>query len=162
MPRLLFNRQENLMSSFSTVISVSTLALLTACAAPGGPASSSDTPAAASAHASHHPGAPSTAPMPGMQDRMKAMQEMQEMHDKMMNAKTPAERDALMAEHMKSMQGGMDMMKRMGCMAPMGAGAAMSGGDMAQRQQTMAGCTQMMQMMMEMMGQRMPNAPASK
>ena len=41
----------------------------------------------------------------------------------MMNAKTPAEREALMAEHMKSMQGGMDMMKRMGCMAPMGGQA---------------------------------------
>jgi hypothetical protein len=159
MPRPLFNRQENLMSSFSTVISVSALAFLTACAAPGGPASSSDTPAAASAHASHHPGTPSTAPMPGMQDRMKAMHEM---HDKMMNAKTPAEREALMAEHMKSMQGGMDMMKRMGCMAPMGAGAGMSSSDMAQKQQAMAGCAQMMQMMMEMMGQRMPNAPASR
>ena len=145
------------MSSFSTVISVSTLAFLTACAAPGGPASSSDTPAAASAHASHHPGTPSAAPMPGMQDRMKAMHEM---HDKMMNAKTPAEREALMAEHMKSMQGGMDMMKRMGCMAPMGGG--MSGANMAQQPQAMEGCTQMMQMMMEMMGQRMPNAPASK
>ena len=94
--------------------------------------------------------------MPGMQDRMKAMQEM---HDKMMNAKTPAEREALMAEHMKSMQGGMDMMKRMGCMGPMGG---MAGGDMAQRQQAMEGCAQMMQTMMDMMGQRMPNAPASK
>lgn len=148
------------MSSFRTVISVSTLAFLTACAAPGGPASSSDTSAATSAHASHHPGTSSAAPMPGLQDRMKAMQAM---HDKMMNAKTPAEREALMAEHMKSMQGGMDMMKRMGCMAPMGAGAGMmSGGDMAQQQQSMAGCAQMMQMMMEMMGQRMPNAPAPK
>ena len=147
------------MSPFSTVISVSTLVFLTACASPGEPTSSSDKPAAASSHASHHPGTPSTASMPGMQDRMKAMHEM---HDKMMNAKTPAEREALMAEHMKSMQGGMDMMKRMGCMTPMGAGAGMSGGDMAQKQQAMEGCTQMMQMMMEMMGQRMPNAPAPK
>lgn len=147
------------MSSFTIVLSVSTLAFLTACAIPGGPASSSDTPAAASAHASHHPGTPSATPMPGMQDRMKAMLDM---HEKMMNAKTPAEREALMAEHMKSMQGGMDMMKRMGCTAPMGGGPGMSGADIAQRQQAMEGCTQMMQMMMEMMGQRMPNAPASK
>jgi hypothetical protein len=147
------------MSTFSTVISISTLALLSACASPGEPANSSDKPAAAGSHASHHPGTPSAASMPGMQDRMKAMHEM---HDKMMNAKTPAEREALMAEHMKSMQGGMDMMKRMGCMAPMGAGAGMTGGDMAQKQQAMEGCTQMMQMMMEMMGQRMPNAPASR
>lgn len=147
------------MSSFSTILSLSTLALLTACASPAGPAGASDTPAAASAHTSHHPGTSSSAPMPGMQDRMQAMREM---HDKMMNAKTPAEREALMAEHMKSMQGGMDMMKRMGCMTPMGAGAGMSGGNMAQKQQAMEGCTQMMQMMMEMMGQRMPNAPAPK
>lgn len=148
------------MSLFTTFISVSTLAFLTACTSPGGPASSSDTPAAASAHASHHPGTPSATPLPGMQDRMKAMHEMYEMYDKMMNAKTPAEREALMAEHMKSMQGGMDTMKRMGCTAPMGGG--MSGANMAQRPQAMEGCTQMMQMMMEMMGQRMPNAPASK
>ena len=147
------------MSSIHTVISLSTLALLTACASPGVPTSPSDAPVTAGAHASHHPGTPAAAPMPGMQERMQAMREM---HDKMMNAKTPAERDALMAEHMKSMQGGMDMMKRMGCMTPMGAGAGMSGGDMAQKQQAMAGCAQMMQMMMEMMGQRMPAAPASK
>ena len=51
-----------------------------------------------------------------MQDRMKAMREM---HDKMMNAKTPAERQALMADHMKSMQDGMGMMKGMAGMAGM-------------------------------------------
>lgn len=142
------------MSSFWTVISVSALVLLTACASPGGQANASDTSAAAGAHASHHPG--TTAPMPGMQDQMKAMRDI---HDKMMNAKTPAEREALMAQHMNAMQGGMDMMKRMGCMGPMGG---MAGGDMAQRQQAMEGCAQMMQTMMDMMGQRMPNAPASK
>ena len=121
--------------------------------------------------------APGTAmPMAGagmahMDPQMKAMREM---HDKMMNAKTPAERDALMAEHMKSMQGGMDMMKGMGCMGPMSGAAGMGsgmggpmpggmpGGDTAQRQQSMQDCTQMMQMMMDMMGQRMPNAPTSR
>ena len=147
------------MLSFRTVISLSTLAILTACASPGGRTSPPDTSAAISAHASRHPGTSSAAPIPGMQDRMKAMHEM---HDKMMDAKTPAEREALMAEPIKSMQGGMDMMKRMGCMAPMGTGAGMSGGDMAQKQQAMAGCAQMMQMMMEMIGQRIPSAPASK
>lgn len=148
------------MSTFTTLTAGATLALLTACASPGGTAGAAI--AKADEHAGHHPEASAAAPaasMPAMQERMKAMREM---HDKMMNAKTPAEREALMAEHMKSMQGGMDMMKRMGCMAPMGAGAGMSGGDMAQKQQAMAGCAQMMQMMMEMMGQRMPNAPASK
>ena len=42
--------------------------------------------------------------------RMKAMKDM---HQKMMNAKTPAERQALMADHMKAMQDGMAMMKEM-------------------------------------------------
>jgi len=41
----------------------------------------------------------------------KQMQRMQEMHEKMMAAKTPAERRKLMGEHMKAMQEGMDMMK---------------------------------------------------
>ena len=159
------------MSSFTNVTAVSTLAFLTACASPGGLNSPSGRPAAASAHTSHHPDAPAAAAAPGMPNRMQAMREM---HDKMMNAKTPAERDALMAEHMKSMQGGMDMMKGMGCMGPMSGAAGMgggmggpmpggmSGGDTAQRQQAMQDCTQMMQMMMDMMGQRMPNPPASK
>ncbi len=44
------------MSAIHTVISLSTLALLTACASPGMPTSPSDAPAAAAAHASHHPG----------------------------------------------------------------------------------------------------------
>ena len=38
---------------------------------------------------------------------------MQAMHEKMMAAKTPEERNALMAEHMKSMQDGMKMMEGM-------------------------------------------------
>ena len=62
-------------------------------------------------HATHHPtgtAAPS-ADRTGMQ-----MKQMQEMHQKMMAAKTPEERQALMAEHMKAMQGGMSMMCEMG------------------------------------------------
>ena len=74
------------------------------------------------AHQAHHPAAAASAAgvkaMPGkarpdmarMDTQMKAMHEM---HDKMMAAKTPAERDALMAEHMKLMQGGMTMMDGM-------------------------------------------------
>jgi hypothetical protein len=38
---------------------------------------------------------------------------MQEMHEKMMAARTPAERQALMADHMKAMQDGMAMMGQM-------------------------------------------------
>ncbi len=151
------------MSALKTVISLSSLVFVTACAGPNGPGAASQTPAAAAAHASHHPGTGSASAAPGMQDRMQAMRAM---HDKMMNAKTPAEREALMADHMKSMQGGMAMMKSMGCTGPMGAasgtGAGMFGGAMAQQPQAMEGCMQMMQMMMEMMSQRVPTAPASK
>lgn len=44
------------------------------------------------------------------------------MREKMMNAKSPQERQALMDEHMKAMHEGMDMMQRMpgGTMAPAG------------------------------------------
>jgi hypothetical protein len=101
------------------------------------------------------------APVPGMQDRMKAMREM---HDKMMNAKTPAERQALMADHMKAMQDGMEMMKGMGGkggMGAMGSGMGMPA-DPAKRQQMMEARLDMMQMMMDMMMQRLPNPPATK
>jgi hypothetical protein len=104
-------------------------------------------------HAGHHPDAAPSAPMANMQEQMKAMRQM---HDQMMSAKTPAQCQALMADHMKSMQGGMATMKDIACMGPM-AGASGTGGDMAKRQQAMDGCAQMMEMMM----QRMPNAPVS-
>ncbi|MEO7850807.1 MAG: hypothetical protein ABIR94_00960, partial [Rubrivivax sp.] len=43
----------------------------------------------------------SSAAMPGQADQMNAMHAMHAMHDKMMAAKTPEERNALMAEQMK-------------------------------------------------------------
>ena len=52
------------------------------------------------------------------------MKAMDEMHQKMMAAKTPEEKKALMAEHMNTMQEGMKMMGMMGgkawlaCKAP--------------------------------------------
>ena len=49
--------------------------------------------------------------MTSMEPRMKAMQEM---HQKMMYAKTVEERNALMADHMKAMQGGMGHDERHG------------------------------------------------
>src|SRR5690606_10379821 len=49
--------------------------------------------------------------MAAMDQHMKAMQAM---HEKMMAAKNPQERQKLMAEHMKLMQGGISMMKQMG------------------------------------------------
>jgi hypothetical protein len=158
--------QENHMSAFKNFAAVTTLALVTANASAAGPGAA----AQADEHTSHHPeGAPSApaATMPAMQDRMKAMREM---HDKMMNAKTPAERQALMADHMKAMQDGMETMKGMGGTGGMG-GMGMAGGmgsgkampaDMANRQQMMEGRMDMMQMMMEMMMQRLPGPPPAK
>ena len=107
--------------------------------------------------------------MAAMDPRMKAMQEM---HQKMMDAKTLAERQALMADHMKAMQGGMAMMKDMpgpGGMGAMGTSPMAGMGDgkpmpaeMAKHHKMMADHMAMMQMMMDMMGDRMPPAPMNK
>ena len=81
---------------------------------------------------------------------------MQAMHDKMMAAKTPEERSALMTAHMKSMQEGMDMMKGMGGMAgPKGAAT-----NTTERQTMMEQRMDMMLTMMEMMVDRLPQTPA--
>ena len=96
--------------------------------------------------------------MAAMDNKMKAMDDM---HQKMMAAKTPDEKKALMAEHMKSMQEGMKMMSMMG-----GAGMAdMQGkkpmpGNMGQHHQMMEKRMAMMESMMQMMVDRMP-APAA-
>ncbi|WP_200964289.1 hypothetical protein [Aquabacterium parvum] len=120
---------------------------------------------AAEEHQAHHPaGAASAAgpvkkaPVKAMgADKMAAMDQhmksMQAMHEKMMAAPTPEARQALMAEHMKTMQEGMTMMKQMG-------GKGMKG-DMASRQQMMEKRMDMMESMMQMMMDRMPPAPAN-
>ena len=102
------------------------------------------------------------------------MKAMEEMHQKMMGAKTPAERQALMADHMKAMQGGMAMMKQMhGGMQGMGGTGGMQGmggmgdgkgtpADMAKRHQMMTDHMATMQMMMDMMADRMTGAPTAK
>lgn len=115
-------------------------------------------------HAAHHPGASATAPaqampMARMDEHMKAMRTM---HDRMARAKTPEERNALMAEHHKLMQDGMGMM---GGMGPGGMGGMMGnmqgpGGDPAARQQMMEKRMEMMQSMMQMMMDRLPPVPA--
>jgi hypothetical protein len=109
-------------------------------------------------------------PMAAMEPRMKAMKDM---HQKMMAAKTPAERLALMADHMNAMQGGMAMMKEMhGGRQGMGGMAGMAGmggmdhgkgtpAGMAQRHQMMTEHMATMQTMMDMMMQRMPASPAT-
>ncbi|MCW5636687.1 MAG: hypothetical protein KIT17_25385 [Rubrivivax sp.] len=108
------------------------------------------------------------AAMPGYAEQMKAMQAM---HEKMAAAKTPQERNALMAEQMKLMQQGMAMMGRMGGGAMMGGGpgAMRPGGDTAsrpgtteQRMDMMQQRMDMMQSMMQMMMDRMTPAPATK
>ena len=92
----------------------------------------------------------------------KQMKDMQVMHEKMASAKTPEERQALMAEHMKMMQDSMGMMKQMSGMSGMGGmqgGKGMSG-NMADRQQMMEKRMDMMESMMQMMIDRTPSAPA--
>jgi hypothetical protein len=111
-------------------------------------------------HSAHHPekaasaagGMPMAggAAMAGMEEQMKTMQEM---HEKMMQAKTPEERSALMAEHMKVMQDGMAMMDKGAMMNK----AAMKGkaGSTAARQAMMEKRMDMMQSMMQMMMDQM-------
>ncbi len=142
------------MASIRTFAALSSIALITACATAAEPAGSQG--AKADEHAGHHPASAASAPAPvaAAPDRMKSMQQM---HDKMMSAKTPEARQALMAEHMKAMQDGMQMMK--------GMHAKGTPADMGQRQARLEERMDMMQMMMDMMMQRLPasgTAPAPK
>lgn len=146
------------MTTSRTLAALSLVSLVTACASPGAPSPASAMPGMVHADASK--------PMAAMDPRMKAMHDM---HQKMKTAKTPAERQALMADHMKSMQGGMAMMTEMhgkqglhgtqgmAGMTSMGDGKLMQD-EMAQREQMKTHHMAMMQMMMEMMSQRMPAA----
>ena len=120
--------------------------------------------AQADAHQAHHPAGAASAPVaksmprkagPDMARMDTQMKAMGAMHDKMVAAKTPEERSALMAEHMKTMQDGMAMMNGM---SPGGMGAMK--GDMATRQQMMEKHMEMMQSMMQMMMDRTPAVPA--
>ena len=74
------------MTAFRTLIALSVTSLVAACASPG---AMNAAPASASM-----PSMSAASPMSAMEPRMQAMQEM---HQKMMAAKTPAERQALMA-----------------------------------------------------------------
>ena len=122
-------------------------------------------------HEGHHPAA-ETAPKVDPAKFDQQMKSMQEMHQKMMAAKTPGERAALMKDHMKTMQDGMAMMGQMGggpMMGQMGSGMPMQGGGMSSKSggpsmpKDMMQRMNMMEMMMQMMVDReaaMP--PASK
>jgi len=99
--------------------------------------------------------------MAAMDSKMKAMDEM---HKKMMAAKTPEEKKALMSEHMKTMQEGMKMTGMTGMMGDAGM-PAMKGkkkmtGNMEQHHQMMEKRMAMMESMMQMMMDRM-SAPAA-
>ena len=129
-------------------------------------------------HSAHHPLAPAAvAPAPDMgakvppQAMQKQMQAMKAMHEKMMNAKTPEERSALMAEHMQTMRDGMGMMQKMGQSGGMGGMGAPKGGkamacDMHESHRMMGMRMEMMESMMQMMMDRMqshaPPPPPSK
>jgi len=80
------------------------------------------------------------------------MKMMQEMHQKMMAAKTPEERQALMTEHMKAMQGGVSMMCEMG-----NGGMGMQGG--AGSNDVMKRCMKMKDMTIQMMMDRESGKP---
>jgi hypothetical protein len=75
-------------------------------------------------HAAHHPEGAASAPSasappakPSAATPEKFEQQMlmmQGMHKRMQSARTPAEKQALMAEHLKVMESGMEMMSQMG------------------------------------------------
>jgi hypothetical protein len=130
---------------------------------------------------------PCTAPMAmgasgSMAEPDSRLKAMQEMHQKMVNARSPADRQALMADHMKAIHGGMAMMKEMhamhamhgsggmgmmgssGSAAPMGRigdGSCMST-DMAKRHQMMVEQMAMLPMLLDMMADQMPPASTGK
>ncbi len=116
-------------------------------------------PSPAAQHQAHHPAAAASAPAskatsskanPDVERMDTQMKAMGAMHDQMMAARTPEARNALMAEHMKTMQEGMAMMNGMGGM----------NGNMASHPQMMEKRMEMMQSMMQMMMDRLPANPA--
>lgn len=99
-----------------TLLALSVVGLVTACASPdrmvSGPMMQGE------------PDAAGGMSMAALETRMQAMQAM---HAKMKAAQTPAERQALMADHMKAMRDGMAMMKEQHAMPGMGNMAGKAG-----------------------------------
>jgi hypothetical protein len=81
------------------------------------------------------------------------MESMHEMHEKMAAAKSPAERQALMADHMKAMQDGMAATGSLKPLAGRGPGAPVNHEMMGKRMDMME---MMMQMMLEREAARAP------
>ena len=143
--------------TLALIASVSALGLLGCAQMPVGPGASA-------APSSVAPGMPMDGPGGTMAQMDTHMKMMRETHDKMMQAKSPEERNALRASHMKHMQDGMAMMGGMGSggMAGMQGKSPMAG-DVATRQQMMEKRMEMMQSMMQMMMMdRMPQAPSKQ
>ncbi|WP_322072544.1 hypothetical protein [Burkholderia cepacia] len=123
-------------------IAITALGMASASAIAGTPAAGDS-----AAHDAHHPNkAAAKAPGKSNREADDQMQAMRAMHEKMMNAKTPEERAALMDEQMKVMQNGMGMMEMMGTHS--------SGMPMSSRQGSMEMRMDMMQMMMQAMMDR--------
>lgn len=107
------------------------------------------------AHEGHHAEVPAASQAPAKPGQPTAkmdaqMRDMQDMHEKMMAAKTPEERKALMDQHQKTMQDGMAMMDKKAA-----RGKPMS-------PQAMQKQMDMMKMMMQMMMDRIDAvAPAA-
>jgi hypothetical protein len=136
------------------------IALVTAAIGSGAQTAATGQPSSRQAASATTPcGADQTA---AMDRQIKAMREVRE---KMANAKTTEERNALIAEQMKAMQDGMATMNMMGgpgmgCMGGMQGGKPIAG-DMNQRQQMLEKRMEMMQSTMQMMMDRLP-PPAAK
>ena len=127
-------------------------------------------------HKDHHPAEttaptaptlPAASPSQAMNPAMMAAMEqrMRAMHEKMAAAKTPQERQALMAEHLKTMQDGMRMMESMrGQMASGNPPAGMAGmqHDSQMMEKRMAMMESMMQMMMDRMSMPQTSTPGTK
>ncbi len=114
---------------------------------PSGAAAQPATPKTAAASA-RKPAAKSTTPTPSqMNVQMKAMEQM---HEKMLAAKTPEERQALMADNMKAMRDGMAMMDQMKTGKP---GTGMDGMH-SDHHEMMSRRMDMMEIMMQMMMDR--------
>ena len=93
-------------------------------------------------------------PQEAVVDMDAKMKVMREMREKIKTAKTPQERKALMANHMKTMHEGMSMMEKMDATGAMGAKSSM-----AEHHMMMNKRMEMMTNMMHMMMDQLP-APA--
>lgn len=111
-------------------------------------------------HGPHHPGMPSAtgcAETPTRAQMDAAMTTMAQAHARLAAATSPEERERLMQEHMKSMQDGMCMMRRM---RRAHGGMGMDGG-MGMGPEAMGRRMDMMEMMMQMMVDREAATPSA-